>query len=627
MKKMYLFLMMLLASSVFCQYSSVDIPEELKKNANAVIRSEIDEFTFKSVDQMTIFRKRIVTILDKSGDYYSVVAIPYNPTTKISNIKVNVYDAFGRATKSYSKKDFSDYTNNQSNALYVDDRILFLKIGSSAYPFTVESSYEVNTSNTINIGTFVPYGKFNVSTEKATQKIINLSGIKVRDKITDNQIAKVSKTENGNTTEYTYTNVSALKDEDYAPTFQSLVPKVEFSPERFTLEGNQGNLTTWNDFGQWYYNHLLVPVSEVTPQIQQEVNALQLSGSTEDKVKKLYQYMQNKTRYVLIAMGIGGWKPMPASEVSEKGYGDCKALTNYMRTLLNAAGIPSYYAVIYNDRTEQKFDKNFPELNGNHVVLLVPTEKGNIWLENTSQKIAFNHLGYSSHNRNVLLVKKEGIEIVDTPVYQPSESKEILQASVVLSADAGISSTVNLLYTGGQYDRNLALFGMKNEEIKEAIKSEYYTLKMSEINVDKLNNNRDNAEISYEVRLKANDFSKKLGNDLFFPVMPFGGSSMLKMDGERHLPFETPFPYQDDYQIEYTVPAGYRFAEVPSSVQLESEFGTYQITFELKEEKLNVHRVMTIKKGLYPKEKFKDFVAFRKKTSNADNTKILLTKL
>lgn len=73
--------------------------------------------------------------------------------------------------------------------------------------------------------------------------------------------------------------------------------------------------------------------------------------------------MQNKTRYVLISMGIGGWKPMPASEVSKKGYGDCKALTNYMRTLLTAKeGIPSYYAIIYNDDSVINFDKDFPKL-------------------------------------------------------------------------------------------------------------------------------------------------------------------------------------------------------------------------------------------------------------------------
>ena len=110
------------------------------------------------------------------------------------------------------------------------------------------------------------------------------------------------------------------------------LPKAEFSLDQFSLEGKQGNLTQWNEFGNWFYQNLINPVSEVTPALQAEVAALNLTGSTHDKVKKLFQYMQSKTRYVAIMEGIGGWKPMLVEDVRKKGYGDCKALTNYMRT-------------------------------------------------------------------------------------------------------------------------------------------------------------------------------------------------------------------------------------------------------------------------------------------------------
>ena len=92
-------------------------------------------------------------------------------------------------------------------------------------------------------------------------------------------------------------------------------------------------------------------------------------------------------------------------------------------------------------------------------------------------------------------------------------------------------------------------------------------------------------------------------------------------------PFETSFPFQDDYEIEYNLPAGYRIAEVPQSSTLTTEFGTYSINFKVKDDKLVVHRVLTINKGLYPKEKFKDYMAFRKKTASNDNTKVLISKL
>ena len=74
----------------------------------------------------------------------------------------------------------------------------------------------------------------------------------------------------------------------------------------------------WNEFGNWFYQNLINPVSEVTPALQAEVAALNLTGSTHDKVKKLYQYMQSKTRYVAIMEGIGGWKPMLVEDVRKK---------------------------------------------------------------------------------------------------------------------------------------------------------------------------------------------------------------------------------------------------------------------------------------------------------------------
>jgi len=337
--------------------------------------------------------------------------------------------------------------------------------------------------------------------------------------------------------------------------------------------------------------------------------------------------MQNKTRYVLIAMGIGGWQPMPAAEVSKKGYGDCKALTNYMRTLLSAAGINSYFSVIYYDHSIITFDKDFPRMSGNHAILMVPTEKETIWLENTSQQHAFNHLSFTSHHRNVLAVKEDGIQIVDTPVYKPEQSMEKLNAKIHLGTDGAISSDVRFEFSGGQYDSNLRLLGLKNDEIQETLKNRHYNLKINELKVNNLKNDRDEGKIGYDLSLKANGFSKKIGNDLFFPVMPFYEAVMFSSNDERKLPFENSFPFQDDYEIEYSIPVGYTFAEIPKSSSITTEFGSYTIDFTPKDGKLMVKRVLTINKGLYPKEKYKDYLAFRKQTASRDNTKILLTKL
>lgn len=608
-------------------YDTALIPKELLKGAHAVIRESNEHYVLKSVNDMQITSVRAVTVLNSSGDSFSNVFIPYNPNTKVSGIKVELFDGEGKLMKTYSKKDFSDYTNNPSAALYVDDRVLVLRPLLTKYPYTVKTSFETNTSNTVYLSGFKPLNAFDIAVERAVMTIQNNSGIKIRKKVSEKPMAVLNQSEEGNLWKYSFENVQALTEEPFSPDLDYLVPQVEFSPEKFTLEGRQGDMTDWDSFGKWYYSQLLTPVSAVTPEIAAEVKALNLSGSTAEKVKTVYQYMQNKTRYVLIAMGIGGWQPMPAAEVSKKGYGDCKALTNYMRTLLSAAGIPSYFSVIYDGDSEQTFDKDFPRLSGNHAVLMVPTEEGNLWLENTSQRHAFNHLSFTSHHRNVLAVNENGIQIVNTPVYTPGQSKEKLTAQVAVNAEGGMTSVADFKFSGGQYDMNLRLFNLKSDEVKEAMKNRYQQLKIEQIAVNDLQNNRDEATISYALNLQANSFAKKLGTDLFFPVMPFYPTVTFTANEERQHPFEISFPFQDDYEIEYAAPEGYAFKEVPASVITSTEFGNYHITFQLNDKKLKVHRVLTINKGLYPKEKYKDYVSFRKKTASSDNIKVLISKI
>ena len=627
MKKNYCILFFSFTTLFFAQdYKISSIPENLLSNANAVIRESSEDHIMKSVNEMEIKQSSAITILNTAGDSFATVYIPYDPTTKVSNIKVELYDEFGKLFKTFGKKDFSDYTNNPSSGLYVDNRVLVLRPISTKYPYTVKTSYDTNTSDTTFLN-FRPLWTYRLAVEKSSFSMLNQSGIKIRTKINDKPLAKVTHSEEGNLWKYSYQNIEAITEENLSPSLDYLIPQVEFSPEKFSLAGKQGDMTDWNSFGKWYYHQLMSPVSVVTPEILAEVAALNLKGTTSEKVKTLFQYMQNKTRYVFIAMGIGGWQPMPASEVSKKGYGDCKALTNYMRTLLTAAGIPSYYAIIYNGDSVINFDKDFPKFSGNHAILMVPTEKEPIWLENTSQRIAFNHLSYSSHNRNVLAVKENGIELINTPIYKPEESKEKLIGKIKIAEDGSISSTANFEFSGGQYDSNLRLFSLKNDELIEALKNRHYNLKIDQIAVQNLKNDRDDAKIIFDLNLKANSFSKKIGNDLFFPVMPYYQSVSFSSNDERKLPFENSFPFQDDYEVEFTIPEGYKFSEIPKSTTLTTEFGAYTINYDLKDNKLFVHRILTINKGLYPKEKYSEYIAFRKKTASNDNTKVLISKL
>lgn len=626
-KSLYFLILFTSAASFTAQDININsIPENLSKNAYAVVRNQQQTYTVNSIKDMEITYEKTISILSSSGENFSAIGINYDPNTKVSDIKVTISDKNGKEAGKYSKKDFTDVTNNPSNALYIDDRILYYKPVVNQYPYTLKYSYTTKTSNTAYLNYFLPVNNYNLSVEKSVITINNKSGILLNAKIVDSFLAKVSKSEAGGMSQYTYENIPALEEENLAPSLDVLVPHVDFAMQKFSLAGREGDNSSWGSLGKWYYNSLISPVSTVTPEIRKEIADLNLTGTTSEKVKMIYKYMQSKTHYILVAMGIGGWQPMEADDVRKKGYGDCKALTNYMRTLLEAANIKSYFCVINSDESAKSYDKDFTELSGNHAILMIPTEKDPIWLENTSQNIAFNHLNYTSNFRNVLVVKENGIELMNTPVYVPEDSKEILVSKVKINEDNSISSESKFAFSGGQYDQNMGLFYRDNSEIKQSLKNRHQNLRIDNIEISNLSNNRDDAIIKYDLKLKANDFSKKLGNDIFFRVMPFYSSSQLSSDPNRVLPFETSFPFQDDYSVEFEIPAGYKFSEMPKDQNLTSEFGKYSISFTSDDGKLQVHRILTINRGTYPKEKYQNYVDFRKKASVLDNTKVLITK-
>jgi transglutaminase-like putative cysteine protease len=90
------------------------------------------------------------------------------------------------------------------------------------------------------------------------------------------------------------------------------------------LNNLTGETKSWENLGKWFSNLNNQP-NNLSDKTKVDLAAIK-SGSLnrEDLIRKVYEYMQSKTRYVSIQMGIGGLKPFDASVVDKYGYGDCK---------------------------------------------------------------------------------------------------------------------------------------------------------------------------------------------------------------------------------------------------------------------------------------------------------------
>ncbi|MGS0748226.1 DUF3857 domain-containing protein [Halpernia sp. GG3] len=141
MTRNFIFFFSLISSLIFSQEKPISsISDSLLSHAYAVIRNHTENYTINSVKDMEIKEEMTISILSSSGEGFSVIGIPYNPTTRVSDIKGFIYNKDGKEISKFYKKDFSDTSNNSSNALYVDDRILFYKPVAMEYPYTIKYS-------------------------------------------------------------------------------------------------------------------------------------------------------------------------------------------------------------------------------------------------------------------------------------------------------------------------------------------------------------------------------------------------------------------------------------------------------------------------------------------------------
>ncbi len=610
------------------EYSIQNINKDLPTDVSAIVRKDETTVTIQSQKKMTITRKRAVTVFDKSKDSFSQLYFYYNPQNKIVSIKTTIYDKMGKSIKTVKKSEYMDVSSSDGFSLYTEYRALTYEYYPLTYPYTIEYEVETESSNTVFLRDYIPLFSRNVAVENSSYTVSNLSGIELKKKMYTTPLFSINEERTSTGWKYSANHISPLPSESLSPSIEVLAPKVSFSLSKFSLAGKEGSFTNWNEFGKWVYSDLLESTQQLPDKAKAEIHSLvQDKKEDKDKIRTLYQYMQNKTRYVNVSIGIGGWKPMNASEVYAKGYGDCKALTNYMLSILKEVGIQAYYTVINSDESIENFDVDFPKMGGNHVILCVPVKNDTIWLENTSQAMAFDQLGVSTVNRNAIAISPEGAKIVNTKKYDSETNTEKADFIINLQENGDAVLKGSRIYQGLQYSDRLYLAGMDSKKLQETYKNRLSYLFIPSFTTCQVTNNKEEGIFTVDLDFKVSKYSSVLGKDLFFNAVPIERiNSNIQKDLDRTLPFEISYGYTDTYTFNFILPDGYIVEELPKNIMEVSEFGMYTLLFKKEENKITITRMLKIKKGVYPKEKFNEYAKFRNTIFKYDNLKINTTK-
>jgi len=629
-KKLILLFLITSMQIVFSQenYDVFSIPIELKKNANAVVRLSETNVSVNSVKDLLVSETRVVTVLNSRGDKHVNAYLHYNDNKSVKKLTAILYNSLGKEIESYNKSDFNDQSAVSNGTMYSDNRVKYLDYTPKKYPYTIEFKSQYKSSNTAFIQPWFPIEGYNVSVEKS-KYMFRTSNIGFRKRLyNSNELIKVDIKENQLSLFGEVVNQCAIKYEEKAPSFDMFMPKLEISLNEFTLYGKKGKAKDWKTFGKWQYENLLLGRDELDEEVVEKITELTSSiANPVDKVKIIYKYVQDNTRYISVQLGIGGLQPDFAKNVDKLKYGDCKGLTNYTKSLLKSQGIESYYAEVYSGHEKRNIDKTFTSIQGDHVILCVPNEEGYTWLECTNQYSPYGFIGDFTDDRDVLIMKPEGGEIVRTTKYGVDDNRQESNVSIVLDNQGGFLSNLKKITSGVQYDQRYWVENITKEKQIEECLNRWSYLNGIEVVDNNYKNDKVNIVFCELLKIKVSNYATKVGDKLLVPINPFNrvGKSPLKYV-DRKLPFQIMRSFKDTDVNEFTIPNGFVLSSVPENCEIESEFGKYKIQIEkIEENKIKVTREYMLLEGLFSKEKYKEYRAFKKKIVKKDKSKFILT--
>jgi hypothetical protein len=628
MRLVLLVLLTIVAGNVFAggEYDAALIPAALKENAHIVKRKEEVRFELMS-DESVYRRKYALTVLNKEGAEMAALHEFYSKFVDISSIEGILYDAQGKEIRRLKNKEVLDLSAVDDNNLIDDSRRKYHSFDHTSYPYTVEYDVVVRIKNSYSMPSWTPQSGEHVAVQSSRITVVFPADNPLRYKVFNVKSKPLEGMEKSKKTlTWELKDLPAIREESYSPEWFDLVPTVWFAPSNFQYAGYKGSMKSWEEMGRFIYE-LNKGRDELPAGVKAKVAELTAGISDpRQKVKVLYNHLQKTTRYISIQLGIGGIQPLEAKFVAEKSYGDCKALTNYMYSLLKTAGIRSLYTLVRSGRFET-IQSDFPSDPFNHIILCVPMEKDTMWLECTSQSIQAGYLGDFTADRHVLAVDENGGKLITTPTYRMKDNLQSRRVKATVNPDGAMKVSIATDYMAMQQDEvHGMIHSLTKQQVKEYLQKylEFPTYELDRFDYKEFAGNLPG--ISENLDLSVYDYATISGKRLFIHPNLATRSKTKFPDEKRISDICIRYEYRDVDTAEIEIPAGYKPESVPQDVNLQTKYGTYRSSVKVKDNKIIYTRTMEQFRGRYPASEYEAISAYFASIYKADRSRVVLVK-
>jgi hypothetical protein len=439
---------------------------------------------------------------------------------------------------------------------------------------------------------------------------------------------------NGNYNTYIWnaTDLSGFNHERNAPNISYYAPHIiYFVKEAKINEESVPVLSEVGDLFNMYRTYIAGLNEDVAPEIQLLVDSLTEDAETEpEKVKRIYNWVQDNIRYIAFEQGMRGLIPHDGSLVFKKRYGDCKDMSSIIHHMLKAAGINSYLTWIGSRDIPYRYTQIPTPHVDNHMITTYNMDGEYIFLDATSKFTPFGFPTSMIQGKEALLATgKDTHKVVTVPII--SKEANLSSDSIYVTISGNVLSGQGKLVLDGYYKVFTAhgLSGLDKISEKEAI-TRLVTKGNNKFFVDNyqispLTEKDTPLAIGYNYRLE--DYSRTIGDEIIINLnldRRFANNFVdLKT---RNLPIENEFKYTLINNTVFEMPENYKLEYLPSDQGFSGDLFGYTITYNIQGNTIIQEKNIYLDYLILEKEHFKTWNNFVDSLNNAYREAIILKK-
>lgn len=432
---------------------------------------------------------------------------------------------------------------------------------------------------------------------------------------------------------YTWTckNLDKIESDNNAPNIKYFTPHILYYVKSYAKDGKQVALLSGVAGLHKYYLHFLdsinqdesAPLKELVSQIIDE-------NDTElDKVKTIYQWVQNNIRYIAFEAGYGGFIPRQASYVYKKRFGDCKDMASIIHEMLKYAGIESHWTWIGSRSLPYRYSEIATPAVDNHMINTYIADDSLYFLDGTSSDTPFGIPTSFIQGKEALIhINEDSFLVAEVPII--AAERNLVNDTTHLRIEDNLIKGASSIYYHAYHRNKIINYLSDTEGDNRSKRVKAYTEKGSNkynlISFKELNKSNKDLPYGLSFEFTIPDLFISVDDKIYVNLNLEKSYSDYKLDKDRKVAFEMDFKQYFKNYTTLEIPEGYRLDYLPEDYAFENELFSYHTSYEIEGNSIVMNHEITTNFLLLEANDFKEFNNFIRSLNESYSEAIVLTK-